>query len=147
TVNIVYDRFGDGNKQILHTNIDLLPSQMGDHSAPSTTVALSGDKNNEWYYTNTVMTLNTQELATRSFYTVNNGLEQEYINSVVFDSDGIYDVKFYSIDLSGNYEQQKSVQFQIDKTAPSAPNISANTVEWTNDNVTFTVYGGTDNLS
>lgn len=51
-------------------------------------------------------------------FTIDNG-SQQVGNSITINTDGNHTIKYYSIDNAGNQEALKTVQAQLDKTAPS----------------------------
>lgn len=58
-------------------------------------------------------------------YTENDNNWKDYLNSVKFYNDGNYSIRYFSTDNAGNKEEQKTVSFGIDQTAPvSTANIN-----------------------
>ncbi len=53
-----------------------------------------------------------------TYYTVNQGVLQEYVEAISFENDGIYEIEFYSVDLLENTEE---TQYEIDKVDTEAP--------------------------
>jgi hypothetical protein len=54
-----------------------------------------------------------------TYYTVDGGAEQTYTGAFVLTADGTHTVTFWSVDNAGNVEQTRTLNVQIDKTAPT----------------------------
>ncbi|PYI52854.1 OmpL47-type beta-barrel domain-containing protein [Paenibacillus flagellatus] len=75
----------------------------GWHSGPVTVALASADRGSG---------------VAQTVYSVNGGDEVPYTAPFVLDSDGEYDIGYYSIDRKGNREERKTVRVRIDRTAP-----------------------------
>ena len=94
---------------------------------PTTSVALSPvspNGKNSWYTTPVSLTLGASAAAAgdavTTEYQVNGGAWTTSTgDAITFSDDGVYTVGFRSRDQAGNVEQTKTIQFKIDKTAPT----------------------------
>ncbi|MBN2852910.1 MAG: DUF5011 domain-containing protein [Clostridia bacterium] len=80
-------------------------------------------------------------------YKVDDGTWTAYADVVTISEEGTHLIQAKAIDNVGNVVNASDVTIYIDKTVPEAPVIHASATSWTNDDVTFTVSGGTDTLS
>lgn len=83
----------------------------------------------------------------RSEFRIDDGVWQEYSRSINISKDRLTTVYARTFDLMNNVSIVSSVVIKIDRTNPTPPTIVANKVDWTKDNVTVTISGGTDPLS
>ncbi|MFW5658211.1 MAG: OmpL47-type beta-barrel domain-containing protein [Bacteroidota bacterium] len=54
----------------------------------------------------------------RTYYSINGEPFKEYINPLAFSSENEYNLKYYSIDFTGNTEELKHSMFSVDATPP-----------------------------
>jgi len=93
---------------------------------PTTSVAMlpeSPNGKNSWYTTDVSLTLavnpGSYGGAVTTEYQVNGGAWTATSGEALTFSEGVYTVAYRSRDQAGNVEQTKSIQFQVDKTAPT----------------------------
>ncbi|HSW88815.1 MAG TPA: hypothetical protein VLG12_06660, partial [Candidatus Saccharimonadales bacterium] len=95
-----------------------------DKTSPTTSVDISGTGGeNGWYKSDVGITLSAVDSLSginKTKYSIDDG--QTYINYngvVNFPNEGVSKFKYYSTDKAGNIENAHSVDWKIDKTAPS----------------------------
>ena len=93
-----------------------------DNTPPFTTHNVSGILGKNGWYTDSIKLIfnatdNTSGVR-HTYYTINNGEEQEYSDPIILSSDGNYTIKYYSVDVAGNQEQYRNVNVKLDKTEP-----------------------------
>jgi hypothetical protein len=93
---------------------------------PTTSVAMlpaSPNGKNSWYTTDVALTLavnpGSYGGAVTTEYQVNGGAWTATSGETLTFSEGVYTVAYRSRDEAGNVEQTKTIQFQVDKTAPT----------------------------
>jgi hypothetical protein len=93
---------------------------------PTTSVAMlpaSPNGKNSWYTTDVSLTLGVNPGsyggAVTTEYQVNGGAWTAATGEELSFSEGVYTVAYRSRDQAGNVEQTKSIQFKVDKTAPT----------------------------
>jgi hypothetical protein len=93
---------------------------------PTTSVAMlpaSPDGKNSWYTTDVSLTLAVNPGAyggaVTTEYQVNGGAWTATAGEALPFTEGVYTVSFRSRDQAGNVEQTKTIQFKVDKTAPT----------------------------
>lgn len=95
-----------------------------DTQAPTTTATLSGTMGKpSWYRSNVSATLNATDNLLGTDYTlfkVDGGPWSKYQTPLTFSTGGNHKIQFFSVDKDGNEEQVKTVEFNIDKSAPEA---------------------------
>jgi hypothetical protein len=94
-----------------------------DQTPPRTTHSFSGDIGfNGWYIgsgTFFLTAIDNTSGVSHIFYKFDSGGWIEYTVPMVLDTDGIHTLKYYSIDIAGNTEQEKGpFYFKLDKTPP-----------------------------
>jgi len=93
--------------------------------APITTCILNPDKpngNNGWYTTDVTITLCAMDNVSgvnATYYKLNNGNWQAYVNPIKIVADGKYTLQYYSIDNAGNSENVKVTEIKIDCIFPT----------------------------
>jgi len=87
------------------------------------------DGKNGWYITKPSIRISTNETAT-VYYRIDSGEQQVYESSLDLP-DGVHDLYYYSMDLAGNIEAEKSLQVKVDSCAPE---ISAGITPFRSDN-------------
>ncbi len=100
--------------------------QIPDTTPPVTTATVSGTMGqNDWYVSNVQVTLTAVDFkwplgVNHTYYKIDTGAWNEYTVPIVVDTDGQHTVYFYSDDkaIPPNVEEEQSVSFKIDKTAP-----------------------------
>jgi cytochrome c len=99
-----------------------------------TTAALAGTMGqNGWYTSDVTVTLSATDPPTtfqiggstspfgvnHTYYKIDSGSWNTYTSPFVITAAGQHTVLYYSVDIAGNVETQKSVSLKIDKTAPT----------------------------
>ncbi|RLI32207.1 hypothetical protein DRO66_11665, partial [Candidatus Bathyarchaeota archaeon] len=94
-----------------------------DNIPPITIAELDGWIINDWFVTEVEVTLTVTEHTgvNITYYKIDDGSWNEYTAPFTVGDDGEHIVYFYSIDILGNTEIEKSVFFRIDQTPPVAP--------------------------
>jgi hypothetical protein len=98
--------------------------QIPDITPPTTTATVSGTMgDDDWYVSNVQVTLTATDGkwptgVNYTMYKVDDGDWTIYATPIVVSTDGEHTVYFYSVDNAGNIEEEQSVTFKIDKTAP-----------------------------
>ena len=95
-----------------------------DTTPPVTTATLDPPEPNDngWYNTNVQVTLNATDNDSGvnvTYYQIDGGMWQIYRDAFLVSTDGMHNIKYYSIDYAGNIEPLKSVELKIDLTAPT----------------------------
>lgn len=97
-----------------------------DKTAPETVAAINPgapDGSNGWYVSDVTLGLSAVDGGSgvaKTEYRVNGGDWIPYAGSIpAFTADGIYKVDYRSVDAAGQTEEIRTVEFKIDKTAPS----------------------------
>jgi len=95
-----------------------------DTQAPETTVVVTGDTGaNEWYIGESVDVelwfFEPTSYVTATVYRIDNGTWKTYSNGFSIDKEGTTVIDYYSADVAGNVEAQKSVSFKLDSTEPT----------------------------
>lgn len=84
----------------------------------------------------------------KTFYSINNSPFKEYINSITFDTDGLYNFRYYSIDNVGNIEEENDKAFMVDTKSPKTEfSIEGTSVDTIYNADTKLKLHATDNLS
>lgn len=79
------------------------------------------DEENGWYVNDVTITLEaTDDMSgvNTTYYRVNGGEWETYIEPFVLSEDGMHSIEYYSVDNAGNVEDVKSVELKIDQTKP-----------------------------
>jgi hypothetical protein len=103
-----------------------LMGEVKDKIAPITSVAIHGDKGQDnWYRSKVTVDLSGKDNIggiglQDTIYSINNSDWNEYSNPLNLDKEGVYTIKYLSIDKWENKEEQKTITFRIDKTPPEA---------------------------
>lgn len=130
------------NKTISGINID--------KTAPITTSEISGTKGNgDWYISPVTINLSATDNLSgidQTFYTVD-GSNLQNGNSITLSTDGKHAVRYYSQDLAGNSETEKTVEINIDQTGPKIAITSPKNGSYKNNETPEVKYVITDNLS
>jgi|GEM_PF-2019165 len=88
-----------------------------DQTAPVTTASISETPGqDDWYQTATI-TLSPDGPATTS-YSINGATAQTYTGPFSLTTDGIHIITFWSVDILGNAESERSLVVKVDDTAP-----------------------------
>lgn len=99
-------------------NIDI------DRTAPATSVSMSPEPNAQgWHHGPVTLTLASVDSLSgiqATYFTVDGGPAQTYAGpSLILDADGVHEVRFWSVDVAGNSEAERSVTIRIDTTPPT----------------------------
>ncbi len=159
---VAYDNYGNSTSS-RHLDLRI------DQAAPSTSISLNNEANQSnwptWFTSVIQVKLRSEDGSTgrarsgvsQVRYQLDGGGWQSINGSEVnFEmvSDGTHTINYYSIDNVGNQENQKSIQFKIDRTPPSPPSGIVETHgvinnQWQNmqNTPTFTWAVSFDNLS
>ncbi|ULL14886.1 hypothetical protein DVH26_10785 [Paenibacillus sp. H1-7] len=96
-----------------------------DKTAPTSVATVSPaapNGNNGWYKSGVTVSLSVYDHSSgmeKAEYRVNNGAWITYTGSIPAFSEGDYKLDYRSLDQAGNVEPIRTVQFKIDKTAPT----------------------------
>lgn len=107
--------------QVSHLSQFALVAEKADITPPNTIATITGLGNNNWFRSNVNVTLSaTDEALGTDFtiYKINGGEWQLYKDPLVFSQEDNYKLEFYSYDKDDNAEETKTIEFNIDKTAP-----------------------------
>ena len=121
----------NGNKIVTAHFIIEIP----DTTPPVTTSKLTGTMGqNSWYVSDVTVTLSATDPPStfrigggsgkgpsgvnHTYYKIDSGPWNEYTTMFIISADGQHTVLFYSDDIAGNVETEKSVSFKIDMTVP-----------------------------
>jgi outer membrane protein assembly factor BamB len=123
-----------------------------DTTAPVTQGAVSGGGSNGWYRTAAQVSFTSSDNLSgvaATLYKIDGGAVQTYAGPFAVSSAGTHVVFFWSRDVANNTEQQRSVSFGVDSTAPVVTaSASPSTASKSNRALTVTVSGRvTDALS
>jgi len=122
----------NGNKNII-ANFKIKPA---DTTPPVTTSSLAGTVGqNGWYISDVTVTLSATDPpdvfdlggdgytglsgVNHTYYKIDSGTWKKYTTPFVISVNGQHIVSYYSDDIAGNVETEKSVSIKIDKTAPT----------------------------
>ncbi len=98
-----------------------------DQTAPVSVASVSPaaqNGSNGWYTSDVTVNLTASDdlsNVAKTEYQVNNGDWITFTGSIPVFGEGIYKVDYRSTDQAGNVEQIQTIEFKIDKTAPSLP--------------------------
>jgi len=87
-----------------------------DMDSPVTICTLSGDKQDGWYSSEVTVTLTATDSESPVNYTsyqIDNGQWMLYKGPVVITEEGKHTIRFYSVDIAGHQESEKSKTFQL----------------------------------
>ncbi|MGQ9609059.1 MAG: C10 family peptidase [bacterium] len=107
-----------------------------DSTPPVTIPSLSGeqtDPGSGWYTSNVEVTLSASDNLSgvnRTYYRINSGDQQLYQSPFVISGTTVY---YYSEDIVGNIETEKSIEVKIDKSPPNIP-VVTDDGEYTSNN-------------
>ena len=109
-----------------HTRSVTLPVWVGDETAPSTSLTVSGRKGENNWFTGASVMLRLTAVDDISgvdtiMYTLDGQGYQPYTHSIVLYSkgrEGMHTISYYSVDKVGNREDEKTSSFGIDVTDP-----------------------------
>ncbi len=111
------------DSQTVSANSVLSGTAQSDFTAPVTTNSVNGTAGTSgWYISNVQVNLNATDdnsgvLVTR--YSLDNGATfTDYSGPVTVSTEGVTNIKYYSVDKAGNDEPVQSLQIKIDKTPP-----------------------------
>jgi len=103
---------------------------------------------NEWYVTQPQIKLSSSEDGTTYFRL--NAEDYRTYESTITIPEGMHDLYYYSIDLAGNEEQEKSLQLKVDYSLPEIKSdlypVRINNHYYINELITFS-YEATDSVS
>jgi hypothetical protein len=101
-----------------------------DKTPPVSTASLSGTQGmNGWYVTSVQVTLIAEDPGEhlipptgsgvyKTYYILDGGLQTEYSSQFTVSGQGDHTVQFWSVDVAGNIENTKTIEFKIDTTCP-----------------------------
>ncbi|MFC0559114.1 OmpL47-type beta-barrel domain-containing protein [Halalkalibacter alkalisediminis] len=115
------DNSGAESVASLPLTVEMIGESHPDTTSPTTTHLIDQEAINGWYNSNVTIELDAVDAdsgVADTYYSVNNG-EQQVGRQIVLEEEGIYNVSYWSIDLSGNTEEKNHVEVSIDKTAPT----------------------------
>jgi hypothetical protein len=95
---------------------DFIVVEGGDTTPPETTIDLDGDLQGSVYASDVTVTLTATDSGSGVDYTmvkVDDGTFEEYDGAFVVSGNGEHTVAYYSVDIKGNEETEKSAEFTI----------------------------------
>jgi hypothetical protein len=108
----------DNSEFLNHKNIKI------DQTKPTTICELTGIiGSQEWYISNVTIILDATDGTSgvnSTFYRLNNGDWQNYLQPFIVSTDTRHVLEFYSTDMAGNVELTQNITFKIDKLLPNA---------------------------
>ena len=95
-----------------------------DSAAPSTTAQVSSTWSwDVWYLSPAQVYLNGSDGGAsgvaNTYYTIDGGATQTYTGTINISTGGVHIVNYWSVDVAGNTEAQKSVTVRVDSAAPT----------------------------
>jgi hypothetical protein len=94
-----------------------------DSTVPVTQATLAGTQGSGGWYTNeaqvTLAATDTPSGIENTFYTIDGGTQQTYSAPFNISSSGYHTIIYWSVDLAGNTETQRSMLIKVDSVAPS----------------------------
>jgi hypothetical protein len=124
-----------------------------DLTAPSTLISVPGiNQSQEWFNGPVAVTLSASDNLSgvaSMLYRINGGPAQSYSSTFTLSSDGNYTIEYWSVDVAGNTETQKTRTVRIDSTAPvtqASVSGTAGTNGWYRSSVAVSL-SASDNLS
>jgi hypothetical protein len=115
-----------GNQEAVNTQI--VPTT--DTIAPTTTAVLSPTAISGWHRTPVSVSLAATDGLSgvvATYYRLNHGLWQTYLDPFTLTTDGTYQLDYYSQDVVGNVEMSQTLIIQIDQVSPQSAVTSAPT--------------------
>ena len=113
--------------EVNHLTQFALMAERLDVIPPITTAILSGDKGeNNWYRSDVTLSLSLQDnqgglgVDYTLFDIDDRGNWDTYLSPLIATNEGHFKYNFYSVDKDGNIEEEKTTEFNIDKTPPEA---------------------------
>jgi len=112
----------------MNGNKTVIAEFTSDTTPPVTTCALAGTMGqNGWHVSDVTVTLSVTDppggkspfTVNHTYYKIDNGPWTKYTTPFVISVNGQHTVSYYSDDIAGNVETEKSVSIKIDKTAPT----------------------------
>lgn len=126
----------DGNNKIEYKGTDALGNEEAinteyhalDTTAPVTTMSGCGTGWNNTTQTITLTATDTNSGVQTTYWDINDTGISEYTGATLFENDGNWKIKYYTIDKVGNTETAKTSYCAIDKTSPigGATNLTIN---------------------
>jgi len=104
---------------------------------PITTISpdpATADGWNNWYISNVTVTIKTTDDwsgVNATFYRINGGNWNIYIEPFILGEDGRYDIEYYSLDNVGNVENKQLFELKMDQTSPDIEPYWENPENWT----------------
>ncbi len=101
-----------------------ISNYLEDTTPPITTISFNPpepDGENGWYVHSVTVTLNATDDDSGiniTYYIIDHGPWQTYIEPFILSEDGVHLIEYFSIDNAGNQEEVKSAIINIDKTKP-----------------------------
>ena len=85
--------------------------------APITICNIEGNENNGWYNSNVTISFSTHDKdgVKETYYKINDGRWKKYRHPIEINEEGIYYLKYYSVDVYGLKEKEKNTIIKIDK--------------------------------
>jgi hypothetical protein len=104
--------------------LDELPNNLSSYGLPITSASLSGSPNaSGWFNHDVNVTLAataTGPVTITTQYAINGGTNTAYAEPVNVQTEGSTTIQYFSVDSAGHTESAKTLQIQLDKTAPNA---------------------------
>jgi hypothetical protein len=117
-----FEQHCEGGEPALRGSLSFVDNS--DHTFPQTTASLAGlTGSNGWYRSPVQVTLTATDAGgptdvAATYYSVDFGPTQTYMEPFTVSGDGSHTVLFWSVDRSGNQESTQSLSLNIDATAP-----------------------------
>ncbi|MFZ3059701.1 MAG: FG-GAP-like repeat-containing protein [Candidatus Methanoperedens sp.] len=145
TSALITDLDKDGNKEVIMGNNNGYIYAFTFMSKPKDTIPpVTTDNTDElWHNSNVAITLTAVDEnsgVAAAYYTIDGSeptINSEKGNTITLSEDGIYTLKYFSVDNAGNVEKTKSAVVRIDKTPPATKD-NADRL-WHNGTVTVTL--------
>ncbi|MFC0272775.1 lipocalin-like domain-containing protein [Metabacillus herbersteinensis] len=120
---LIYDAIALTEEEIIsyYDSGEIPEVEVPDKIAPVTKHEIEGNENNGWYREPVTVSFTTEDNDSgveTTHYNLNEGAEQTG-NSVKISEDGKHLLHYWSIDKAGNREEKKSVEINLDQTAPT----------------------------
>lgn len=144
-------RSTDINNNVESTKTQIIIIEQ-DITPPTTSINIVGTEGQPDYYRSIVEVYlsgtDTQSGLRKTEYSLDGGIIWlNYTTPIILNNEGTYIVKYRSLDKVNNLESVHTKQIVIDKKAPSTPTLLTSTIDWTTQNITFSIGDSTDNLS
>jgi len=93
-----------------------------DETPPFTNYKIKGNMSNGWYIDEARVILNGSDTLSginKTFYKIDEEEWQVYTDTLVIDETGKHEIRFYSVDMAGNVEEEKIITLKVDRISPN----------------------------